>query len=214
MKKEGRDRLRGFIEIFAVIALFIFFAYLVQANYDYFQGLLGDKQGGMFYYFIISVVSILIAPISATPLLPVAANLWGWLKAAIISVVGWTIGAWLAFIIGRKYGIEIVKRFVSMEKIHKAEAKIPRDHLFWSVVIFRIILPTDILSYALGIFTKMKTSRYILATILGLIPFTFALAYLGTIPILYQVIVFVVGIIIIGILFLARYFIFSKNQNA
>ena len=121
----------------------------------------------------------------------------GWMLTGILNIVGWMIGSWIAFIIARKYGVKLVKKFISIEKTHEIENKIPKEHLFWSVVLLRVIIPIDILSYALGLFTKMSTRSYLLATLIGITPFAFIWAYLGGFPFKYQAILFlIIGILI------------------
>ncbi len=191
-------KLRGLFEAIGVIIVSIYFSYVVQNNFSYFEKFIVKGVTGIVVYVLIEITSIVIAPVTTLPLIAVASNLWGWINAGLISIFAWTIGAWIAFVISRKYGVRIIKKFISIEKIQEIEAKIPREHLFWSVVLMRIIIPVDILSYALGIFTKMKARSYIIATIIGISPFAFLLAYLGTIPINYQILLFfIAGVLIL-----------------
>ena len=61
-----------------------------------------------------------------------------------------------------------------------------------------MIIPVDILSYALGLFSKIKFWPYVIATFIGVIPVTFLLAYIGSVPFIYQILAFlIVGIIIL-----------------
>lgn len=190
-------QIKGILEAIAVVIVFLGFSYLIQSNLDFFQGLVTNNLTGMFIYFILEVASIVVAPVTTLPLVVVATNLWGWIATGILNFVGWFIGSWIAFVIARKYGVRIVRKFISIEKIHEIEQRIPRKHLFWSVVLLRTAIPADVLSYALGIFTKMKLKRYLLATAIGIAPFAFLLAYFGGIRIEYQILLFlIVGILI------------------
>jgi len=73
----------------------------------------------------------------------------------------------------------------------------------------RIVFPVDILSYALGLFSRMRTKSYMLATIIGITPFAFAWTYLGEIPYQYQAVILIIAtlILIIG------YFIKQKFKE-
>ncbi|HDK41846.1 MAG TPA: hypothetical protein ENG87_00590, partial [Candidatus Pacearchaeota archaeon] len=116
----------------------------------------------------------------------------------LISIFAWSFGAWVAFVIGRKYGVQIIKKFISLKDIYRIEKKVPEESLFWTVVLLRLITPVDILSYALGIFTKMDIRTYLFATIIGITPFAFIFAYLGSVPIQYQIISFLAfGVLIL-----------------
>ena len=85
---------------------------------------------------------------------------------------------------------------------HKFEKKVPEENLFWTLVFLRMIIPIDGVSYLFGLFSKMSLKSYTIATIIGLIPFSFAVAYMGSMPIQYQIILgLIAGIIfMIGIL--------------
>ena len=68
-----------------------------------------------------------------------------------------------------------------------------------------MIVPVDILSYALGLFTDMKTRDFTIATIIGITPFSFVFAYLGSVPFQYQLIA--AGVF--GIVFLVGYIVYD-----
>lgn len=186
MKKQ----IKGLIEVLIIVVLFLFFSYVVQSNLEFLEGLVTNNFIGMFIYLILEISSIVIAPVTTLPLVIIAANLWGWILTGILNIIGWMIGSWMAFLIARKYGVDVIKKFISINKIHEVENRIPKEHLFWSVVLMRIIIPVDILSYALGIFTKMSMKSYLLATLIGITPFAFAWAYFGRVNIQYQLILF------------------------
>ena len=193
------NKLKSFIEIIIVIILFVFFSWLVQSNLGFFKNLLEGNFSGMLIYVFVVIVSIVIAPISTIPLLPIASNLWGVFAAATLSIFGWTIGAFIVFIISRKYGVPLVRKFVSLKNIYRIENKIPKENVFWTVVFLRMVIPVDILSYTLGLFSKIDLKTYMLATFIGIIPLAFVFAYVGKMPFIYQVIVFLItGIIILS----------------
>ncbi len=190
------DKIKSFTEILIVVILFIFFSYIIQKNLETIKLFISNGLFSMFLYVFIVIIAIVIAPISAMPLLPIASNLWGWILAAILSIVGWTIGALIAFEIARKYGAPLMKKFVPMKKIERVENHIPRQNIFWSIVFLRMVIPVDILSYALGLFSKISRNKYLLATVIGVSPFAIVFAYAGRMPIYYQIIALIIGILI------------------
>lgn len=202
-------KIKGVIEVLIVIALFIGFSYLIQTNLDFFESIIGSGILGMLIYIFIEIIAIVVAPVTTLPLITVPSNLWGWVIAAILSIIGWTIGSVIAFVIARKYGVNIVKKFIPLKEINKLEKRVPHEHLFLSVVFLRMIIPIDILSYVLGLFSKMKLRTYALATFIGIMPFAFILAYLGGLPVQYQVIAFLLGVTIFGIVYLIK----RKNKK-
>jgi uncharacterized membrane protein YdjX (TVP38/TMEM64 family) len=184
-----KRKLKSMLEILLIIIFFILVSYLVQTNIEFFRNLIGQNFLGMLIYVLIAIVAIVIAPISTIPLLPIASNLWGVFIATILNFIGWFIGAIIAFILARKYGIKIIKNFISLEKINKFANRIPKENLFWSLVLLRILIPVDVLSYALGFFSKIKLRTYALATFIGIIPFAIVYAYLGKLSFFYQILI-------------------------
>jgi len=192
------EKSKSFIGLFIILALFILSSYFVRNNIDFIENLIGNDFLGILIYILISITAIVIAPISMMPLIPVASNLWGWFFAGIINIIGWTLGSVIVFFISRKYGVKLIKRFVSLKKINEFESKIPKENLFIDIVLLRMILPIDILSYALGLLSKVDFKTYVLATIIGVTFFAFVFSFLGTISIYYQLIgFFVVGLIVV-----------------
>ncbi len=200
---------KSLVAILIIIVVFILSSYFAQKNQDKLEILINTGISGLLLYIFVVVIAEVIAPITAMPLLPIVSNTWGWLTAAITSIIGWTLGAWIAFAIARKYGVPLVKKFIPLKKLEKIEKRIPQKHLFWGVVFLRISIPVDILSYTLGLFTKMKTYPYLIATLIGVTPFAFIFAYAGTLPIGYQIIAAAIA----AAIFLISYFIFRKKKE-
>lgn len=207
------DKTKSIIGIIIIVILFIFFSYIIQKNIEFFKDLIGTSFFGMFLYVIIIITAIVVAPVSAIPLLPIVSNLWGWVLAGILSIIGWSIGALIAFVIARKYGVRIVKKLIPLKKIGNLEKKVHKKHIFWSIVFLRMVIPVDILSYVLGLFSKIKTKDYILATVMGIVPHAFILAYLGRMPFYYQIIIFLIVIIILLIGFIIKNKIRKKGNK-
>src|SRR3989344_5875171 len=162
------EKIKSVLAAVVVIFLFVLCSYVVQKNIGGVQTLVSD--GGKFsvlIYIGIVIVGVVIAPISAFPLLAIASNTWGWWYAGIYSIIGWTIGASIAFFIARHYGILLVKKFIPLKKIRALEKTIPTHNFFWWVVFLRMFLPVDVLSYALGLFSTMRFRSYFFATLIG-----------------------------------------------
>ncbi len=146
-------------------------------------------MGGIFgapLYVLLVVLAIVIPPIGVGFLLPVAANVWDPFHAALLSILGWTLGAQIAFWLARRFGKSLVKKVVSLEKIEAMEKYAHSKHIFWSVVLWRMALPVDFLSYALGLFSDMKYGKYFLATVLGVTPFGIFFSYAAVLSFGYQ----------------------------
>jgi uncharacterized membrane protein YdjX (TVP38/TMEM64 family) len=120
-----------------------------------------------------------IAPVTLLPVVPMIAPILGPCTTAISVWIGWTLGAGIAFVIARYGGRPILTRFMSLERLDSLQKRVPENSHFLLVFALRLIVPVDLLSYALGLFSTISFLTYMLASILGILWFSFAFAYLG-----------------------------------
>ncbi len=132
--------------------------------------------GGLVFIFMM-VISTVIPPITIFVLIPFVGVILGPFITMIYSVIGWTIGSMIAFMIARYYGRPFLARYVSLEKIDEWEHKIPENGEFFYLIFLRMITPVDILSYAVGLFCRISLLKYSIASFIGVIPFSFVFAY-------------------------------------
>ena len=198
------EKTKAFFGLLIIIGLFVLSSYLVRTNIEFVQSLIKNNFLGMMVYILITIIAVVIAPISMMPLIPIASNLWGWINAGLINLIGWTLGSFIVFFICRKYGVDLIKKFVSLKSINKFESKIPKGNLFVDILLLRMIFPIDILSYILGLFSKVNFKIYSTATIIGLIPLAFIFSYLGTVKTLYQIIGILIVVLIITTIHIIR----------
>lgn len=191
-----KEKFKAFLGALLIISLFILASYVAKTNQEFISRIIGDGFSGILIYLIVIIVAIVIAPISMMPFIPIAANMWGWFNSALIHIVGWSLGSFIVFFISRKYGVPLIRKFVSLKKINEIEKKISKEEMFWGIVLLRLATPVDILSYALSLFTKINFKTYALATIIGIVPFAFVFSYLGTVPFYYQI----AGFVLIGLI--------------
>lgn len=201
-----KKKIKSILGIIFILGLFVFLSYLVQVNMELFQQYFDIGIWGMGLFVLILASSIVLAPISSLPLFPLGSNIWGWVITGTLGTIGWLIGAIIAFVLARKYGIKLVRIILPIDKIHKFEKRIPHKKLFWTVVFFRLVIPVDGVSYLMGLFSRMSLGYYTLATLIGLIPFTFMTAYLGSIPFYYQAIILGMGTAIFIIALSTEYY--------
>ena len=182
-----------------IIVLFVVSAYLSQAYQEELGMLLEGKELiGQITYFFLSFISVVAAPVNALFLLPVAAVLWGPVLAALLSIAGWTIGGVVAYYIAQRWGKPVVGRFVNTEKIEKIAAVIPERNLFIWLVLARMSMSVDILSYALGLLVKIRYSTYTLSLLIGVTPWAFLLAYSATLPPIFMAGTIAVAVVVMG----------------
>lgn len=199
-----------------IVFLFIITTYLVETNIEFVKSYLDFGIYGILIYILLVIASIVIAPVSVIPVIPLAIGLWGWKLAAFLSILGWSIGAAIAFLLARKYGIPLVAKFIPLKEIDKFEKRIPEKHVFWTIVFLRMVTPVDGLSYLFGLFPSIKFRTYMIATVIGITPFTIMLTYLGSISVIWQIIGLGIALIIllIGISIANRKMLKSKNISS
>jgi len=196
-----KENLKSIIGIILIGVLFIAASYAVQNNLDFFESYITDSFFSMVFYVFILIVSAVFAPIDMIFLMPIASAVWGWFLAAVLSLLGWTLGSSVVFVLSRKYGVPLIRKIISLKEIYRYEQLMPKENLFLGVVFLRIAIPIDLISYAIGIFTNMKFIPYFFATLIGFLPLAFFLAYIGTLPIYMQIIGFIIFlfVVIIGL---------------
>ena len=166
-----------FIGILAAIVLLGLYEY--QLDFGSLEALaMTHPLTGMLLYVCFLIISIVALPLTSLPLLPIAARLWGVWITATLSIAGWWIGCLIAFTIARS-GRKYLERFTSLEAVDRIERKIPADISFLGIVILRMIFPTDIVSFALGLLKHLSFKTYAVASLLGIIPFAFVWSAAG-----------------------------------
>lgn len=202
----NKSLLKSFLPILVLVIFFIACSYFAQ-NYEeyYLDTIKSEGMLGIFVYIIVCILSTVVAPLSNLPLIPLASNIWGPNITALTSIVGWMIGSIIAFYLSRKYGRDLVEKIVSKEKLDNLENKIPNKNIFWTILLLRMIVPVDILSYALGLFKKISWKVYLLATFIGIFPFAFVFSYLGTLPFKYQIVGMIPSLLIL-------FFIYRRSR--
>lgn len=171
----GRD-----IFLTLLVALLCIAFLFTNAPIEYLQRQLTNM--GFFSYVafvLILVLAVVGMPLVVMPLIPVAAMTLGALPTALLSIVGWTLGGSIAFLIARYAGRPFLERHVSLQKLSEIEAKIPKKSHIWAVIILRMTLPVDLLSYALGFTKSLSFTSYFIGTLIGVSWFSFAFAYMG-----------------------------------
>jgi uncharacterized membrane protein YdjX (TVP38/TMEM64 family) len=189
----SRSRLREFAGLAIVAAVLLAAVFVVRHFAEPIRRFI-DEQAfwGLFLYLSLNVVDAVVAPGATLPLIPVAVRVWGRVPAALATTAGWTTGSLIAFLIARRWGYPVVRKITSIERVRAMRRFIPKD-LFWSIVLVRLVLPMDVISYVLGLFTDISWPTYVGATALGLTPAAFVLAYFGKLPNAYEIIAFGVG---------------------
>ncbi len=120
---------------------------------------------------------VLIIPYSAMVVL--GGSLFGPYRGFIYSMLAVFASASIAFLVGRYLGKDFVQKLIK-GKVENLDSKVEK-HGFKIILFMRLstVFPFDILNYAAGL-TKLSYKNFILGTVLGVIPETFSLSFLGS----------------------------------
>ncbi len=208
----NKEKLISILEIVIIIILFSGLTILMKKNLPFFEQLIKHSFKGAIIYSLIVILAIVIAPVSSIPLIPIMSGLFGWVFTGFITLISWTLGSIITFYIAKIFGIPIISKLIPLKKLEKLEKKIMLKDSFLTILILRTVIPVDILSYALGLFSKINILKYTLATILGVIPVIFILSYAGSVSLKMQLTIFIGVFLIIFIILLVKE-ILNKKTN-
>ena len=206
------DRHQKFVKAVEILTLFavIYVAIYLSITDSRIQGYIDliKQQGvwGQIIFILYWSSTIVITPLPATPLKPVAILAWGFWPSYLLILVADMIGGTFSFLIARKFGRSTVKKFLGKSKF-KSINKMINTHNFKSIFELRFItnFAYDYVSYACGL-TDMKFGKYFTSSLLSKVIWAYILLYvveraihikdnpLGIIPI----IIYVIGTIWLG----------------
>ena len=124
------------------------------------------------------VLAIVFNPLPSAPIALAAGAVYGHTFGTIYIVIGAETGAIVAFLIARKAGFELASKYLGD---NLSLGRFGSQNAMTAIVFTSRLIPFmsfDLVSYAAGL-TSIKLWRFALATILGLMPVSFALAHLG-----------------------------------
>jgi uncharacterized membrane protein YdjX (TVP38/TMEM64 family) len=123
-------------------------------------------------------LAIVFSPLPSAPVALAAGAVYGHSFGTIYIVIGAELGAIIAFLIARIVGHELASKYLGPNLSFGRFGS--QNGLTTIVFISRLIpfMSFDLVSYAAGL-TPIKFWRFAAATLLGLIPISFALAHVG-----------------------------------
>ncbi|HUP93484.1 MAG TPA: VTT domain-containing protein [Burkholderiales bacterium] len=162
----------------AVVALIAFASW--QAGWDLteFEAYVQRHSVAGAIAFIAVFAGSTVLPISALPLLPLAARAYGVWVTVLLTTAGWWIGCLAAFAIARS-GRDWLERVTSLQAIERFEQRMPARVGFGGILMLRIIFPGDIAGFALGLLKHVRFSTYAAASLLGTIPSALLCSFAG-----------------------------------
>jgi uncharacterized membrane protein YdjX (TVP38/TMEM64 family) len=177
----------------AVVLLFALALWVTRRHAAAIEGLLAaHATTGVLVFVATSAVAVLLPVLTNLPLVPLAELAWGpWCTAGLL-LLGWTLGAVAAFALGRHAQPHILRLFPSVARHADIDRLIHPQHRLWSLVLLRATFPVDVLSCALGAFSRSTTpAEQAWSTVIGAAPFALLFAWLPAMPASMQALVVV-----------------------
>ncbi|UUP15728.1 TVP38/TMEM64 family protein [Nitratireductor thuwali] len=187
-RRDGSPWLKIAIGIAIVLALAGLYWWLWRSGA---LEILGDEQAlrgqvrrfGMWGPLAVIVMvagAIVLSPIPSGPIAMVAGAVYGPVLGTIYVVAGAVAGAIAAFWIARIFGYEVVRRWSRVEPLLDQLRKDRSQNWLMAAVFASRLVPIsfDAISYAAGL-TPLAFWRFAIATLVGVIPISFLLAYFG-----------------------------------
>lgn len=156
-------------------------------------------------YFALVILSIIISPLPFSPLVVISGAVFGPYLGFVYTMISSTIGAAIAFLIGRFLLKSYFDKKFHKNKWYRRLIEEEDKKIIYFIFITRIIpqAPFDVISYFSGI-TSVKLWKFSLATFLGLIPLVLILTFFGKLVEPYRVMV-----VFIFFVFFIIYYIFN-----
>jgi len=169
--------------ITALVAIYFFFVNSDMAELFTDMELLVTKAQGLGVFgplLLIGLIALAIVfnPLPSAPVAIVAGAVYGHVLGTVYIVIGAEIGAIVAFLIARTLGHGFAKKHLGDTW---SLGRFGTQNALTAIVFVSRLVPFmsfDLVSYAAGL-TVIRFWRFALATLLGLMPVSFALAHLG-----------------------------------
>jgi len=200
---------RSFFIGIIIVLLFLAASYYSEKNIFSPELIEGSSFLWIAVYLLLVIIEIILGFVTVIPLIPIAVSFWGIPVTFLLTLAGWVIGSSVIFYISRKFGRPFVDKFTSLDKINKIGEKFEKRNDFIWILLLRITFPLDVISYAIALLTKVRFKPYLVATIIGFIPWTLLLTIFGGLPFKQSSVILIVG----GIIFLTVLIYWDKHQK-
>jgi uncharacterized membrane protein YdjX (TVP38/TMEM64 family) len=195
-----------------LIAILLFIASIKYLN----DGTLGAKVDALGIWaplviMLLKISTLVFAPLGGTPLYIIAGVSFGTLEGFLICFVGDVIGSAICFMIGRRFGMRVVRYLAgnqNLRYVEKAVGLLGNTKSFIKARIAFISLP-EILAYAAGL-SRIGFWKFLFLHSIFYVPVVFVLVATGAaaaqFTAKYAILVSLVGFIVasIGIWFLSK----------
>ncbi|OXZ27395.1 hypothetical protein B9N51_07335 [Finegoldia magna] len=200
-----------FKKIFLIVLLIaLTVGLMVFVPYDSIRNLVqkSGPWGAVVYILLFTILPIGFFPVPALAL--IGGVSFGLVKGSIYTVIGAAMNCLLMFVLSRRIGHDYVVKMINEKFSEKNRDRIlnaPDSKLFTLLFICRLIpiIPYNLINYGFGL-TNISLSKYMFASVLGIIPGTLVYLNLGDKVLnvgskeFYQAIILVVGLTVVSLI--------------
>ena len=169
-----------FIWIIIIIALFVFSVQITK------NGSLENQVASFgiwapIIFVLLKISTLVIAPLSGTPLYFVAGSVFGNYYGLVLSLLGDVLGSTICFLLSRFYGHKIIRIFTGdrfFKKIISTVSVLKNTKSFIKARVALIVMP-EILSYASGL-SQINFLTFTLINFLFSLPVIFLFVFFGS----------------------------------
>jgi len=164
-------------------------------------------------YILLQILQVVIAPIPGGAIEFLGGVLFGVKAGLIYSMIGLTLGSWLAFSLARIFEKVAVEKFVSDETRKKFDYLVEHEGVILSFILFLLPgFPKDALCYILGL-TPMHLGIFLIISTIGRIPGTLMATLQGAKAFEHQYYTFGILLGASGLVFLVFYIYHEEIHN-
>lgn len=133
--------------------------------------------GGVLFV-LLSGLSAMVVFFSTAILTPIAVEAYGRTITVLLLWLGWILGGFTAYAIGRLLGRRVVSWFVDPRRLRDYERRARSAVSFRHVLLFQLAVPSEIPGYVFGL-ARYRFRTFAAAMALGELPFAVGAVYLG-----------------------------------
>lgn len=127
---------------------------------------------------LLMILAVVVGPIPTLPVSAASGLAFGMVPGTLIAVTGASMGAMVAFWTSRVLARDYFRRKLSGHPVFAEDAS--QRSLFWGILFTRLVplFSFALISYAAGL-TSVAALRFLVASVVGMLPMTFVFAGLG-----------------------------------
>ena len=132
-------------------------------------------------YVLLKAVTLVITPLTGSPLRLMAGVLFGYWEGVALSVLGGVLGGSINFWIARRFGRDVVTRLLGARTLARVEPMLDKLGNWKALALARMFVAPlwDVLSYAVGL-TRLRYRTYLIVASIGELFSSMILVGVGT----------------------------------